>query len=139
MKISHSAHQQIHIQPLRPPVRAALLIGGTVSVILAVIATLLPVLPTTPFVVLAAICYGRSSDHLYSRLMNSRLIGENYHHLRAGRGLPLRVKLSALLLAWVMLGMTAIFIIENSVIQVFLIGLAVFKTVVMLKIKTLKA
>jgi hypothetical protein len=138
MNIAQPAHEEIRRQSLRPMVRTALLIGGSISVVLAMITLLLPVIPTTPFFVLAAICYGRSSDRLYSRLMKSRLIGENYHNLRAGRGLPLRVKLSALLIAWSMLGLTAIFIVENPMIKAFLIGLAVFKTVVMMKIKTLK-
>jgi uncharacterized membrane protein YbaN (DUF454 family) len=138
MNVEQPFNSEVHIQTLRPSVRIALLIGGTVSVILAVIATLLPVIPTTPFVLLAAVCYGRSSERLYRRLMNSRLIGENYHNLREGRGLPLRVKLSALLLAWIMLGLAAIYMVESAFMKAFLISLAVIKTFVMMKIKTLK-
>jgi hypothetical protein len=125
-------------RPLRPGMRIALTVIGTISVALAVVAALLPVLPSTPFVVIAAVCYGRSSDRLYRRLMSSRIIGENYRNLRTGRGLPLRVKLSALMLAWLMLGFAALFLVENPLIKGFLIALAVVKTVVMFRIRTMK-
>lgn len=125
-------------RPVKPMIRIILIVCGTVAVICGVVTTIVPVIPTFPFAVIATLCYGRSSEKLYYRLINSRLVGENYHNLRAGRGLPLRVKLGSLAMAWVMLTGSAFFLVETLAVQVLLISLAVIKTIVMLKIKTLK-
>lgn len=125
-------------RPVSRLTRVVLITIGTISVILGIIATILPVIPTTPFVFITAICYGRSSETLYNRLINSRLVGENYHNLREGRGLPLRVKLGSLAMAWTMLSISAFLLVESLPIKILLISIAVIKTIVMIKIKTLK-
>ena len=53
----------------------------------------LPLLPTTPFLLLAAACYVRSSPRLYRWLMNHRWTGEYIRDYREKRGLPLRTKI----------------------------------------------
>ena len=63
-------------------VRVLLLLGGTLCVILAVVGMFVPVLPTTPLLLLAAVCYARSSERFYRWLLTNRWCGpyiRNYH------------------------------------------------------------
>ena len=125
-------------RPLRPAVRLALIVAGTFFVGLGAVGAVLPGLPTTPFILLAAACYARSSERFYRRLINSRLVGPHYHNLRQGRGLSLRVKLSALAVGWVFMGYSAVFVFESPYMQALMIGLMITQLVVMGKIKTLQ-
>ncbi len=90
---------------LRPYlVRALLIAAGTLLLALGVIGLFLPVLPTTPFLLLAAACYLRSSPRLYRRLLDSRLLGTYLRSYYAGRRLPLAVLVPTLILLWLTLG-----------------------------------
>jgi uncharacterized protein len=73
---------------------------GTICVGLALLGAVLPLLPTTPFLLLASACYLRGSERLHSRLVNNRLLGPYLASFRRGGGLPLRAKLYTLLLLW---------------------------------------
>jgi hypothetical protein len=67
----------------------------------------LPILPTTPFLLLASFCYARSSKRLENWLLSNRWFGEYIKNYRAGLGLPLKHKLLSLLLLWLTIGYAA--------------------------------
>ncbi|HZI20223.1 MAG TPA: YbaN family protein [Pyrinomonadaceae bacterium] len=74
---------------------------GTACVALGLLGAVLPLLPTTPFLLLASACYLRGSERLHSRLVNHRLLGPYLASFRrGGGGLPLRAKVYTLLLLW---------------------------------------
>lgn len=75
--------------------RWTLLIIGTISVILGVIGLLLPIMPTTPFLIVAAACYARSSRKFYVWLVTNRWFGQQIRDWRAGKGIPLKSKIAA--------------------------------------------
>jgi len=77
-----------------------LIVAGTALVALGVIGVLVPVLPTTPFLQLAAACYARSSPRFHDWLLNHRLLGRYIRHYREGRGLPWPSKALTLALLW---------------------------------------
>jgi uncharacterized membrane protein YbaN (DUF454 family) len=79
-----------------PLARAAWVSVGTICVGLAALGVVLPGLPTTPFLILATACYARSSERLTRRLLNHRLFGPLIRDYRAGRGIPFRAKVLAL-------------------------------------------
>src|SRR5688572_5398213 len=85
-------------------VRTFLIVAGTLSVALAALGVLLPVLPTTPFLLLAAFCYGRSSDRFYQKLVSNRIFGKYLQNYREGRGIPVPQKIVTILLLWASIG-----------------------------------
>ncbi len=75
-------------------------IAGTTALLLGILGIFLPVLPTTPFLLLASACYMRGSERMHRWLMNQRHLGPYLRNFQAGRGIPLRAKLGALALMW---------------------------------------
>lgn len=73
-------------------VRGLLWVAGSVSLLLGLIGVLLPGLPTTPFVLLAAACYARASPRLHAWLLNHRLAGPLLRDWETHRNLTRRTK-----------------------------------------------
>ncbi len=115
-----------------------LIVSGTVFVMLAILGMFLPVLPTTPFLLLAAICYARSSKRFYRWLTTNRWFGAYIRNYREGRGIPLKHKVLTILALWLTIGYTAWFVIGLWWIRLVLLGIAVGVTIHLVKVKTLK-
>ncbi|MCP8688650.1 YbaN family protein [Marinobacterium sedimentorum] len=78
---------------MRPGVvRGFYLVAGMLALLLGVIGVVLPLLPTTPFVILAAFCFSRSSERLHQWLLNQRLFGPLIRDWEAHGVIPLRIK-----------------------------------------------
>jgi len=75
-------------------------IAGTVALLLGILGIFLPVLPTTPFLLLASACYMRGSETMHRWLMNQRHLGPYLRNFQSGRGIPLRAKIAALAVMW---------------------------------------
>ena len=73
-------------------VRLACLIAGGVALTLGLIGIVVPVLPTTPFVLLAAACFARSSVRLHDAMLGHRVIGPIIHEWQTHRAMPRRAK-----------------------------------------------
>ncbi len=116
--------------------RALLFFVGTLCVILGVIGILFPVLPTTPFLLLAAICYARSSERFYHWLMNNRWCGKYIRNYREGRGIPVKQKIFTLVLLWLTIAFTTVLVVSQWWVRVILLGIAVGVTIHLMKIKT---
>lgn len=89
-------------------VRILFILAGHLSLILGVIGLLLPVIPTTPFIILAAYCYARSSERFYSMLLNNRYIGQHVLDWEDHRCMRRKIKITAMLI------LTAMFILTIS-------------------------
>lgn len=87
--------------------RVLLVVLGTVACLLGVVGIVVPLLPTTPFLLLAAALYCRSSPRLYDRLLGHRRLGAYIRHFREERALPLRVKVVSVSLVWLTLSYAA--------------------------------
>lgn len=85
---------------LRPVIRLLLLIAGTVSVALGVIGIFVPLLPTTPFLLLAAACYARSCESCYAWLLEHRWFGTFIRNWQEKRGVTRRQKKAAVAFLW---------------------------------------
>jgi uncharacterized membrane protein YbaN (DUF454 family) len=116
--------------------RILLIVSGSLCVLLALVGMFLPVLPTTPFLLLAAYLFARSSERFYNWLIHNRWSGEYIRNYREGRGVKLWHKVIALTLLWVTIGYSAGFVVELLWLKVILLGIAVGVTIHILKTKT---
>ena len=119
-------------------IRTLLLASGTLCVVLSVLGIFLPVLPTTPFLLLAAICYARSSERFYNWLMTNRWCGEYVRNYREGRGIPLKQKVLTILLLWLTIGYAVWFVISLWWVKLIVLSIAVSVTIHLVRVKTLK-
>ena len=119
-------------------INTVFIIIGTISVCLGVIGIFVPVLPTTPFLLLAAACYTRGSKKLYERLINHPVLGEYIKNYREGRGIPLHAKILGISLLWLTIGYSVLFIIENLLLRILLIIIAIGVTIHLVSIKTMR-
>jgi len=111
---------------MRTTAKRRLLIGaGTLSTGLGIIGIFIPILPTTPFLLLAAACYMRSSDRFYQWLINNRMFGAYVRNYIKGRGMPVRIKIFTILLLWLTIGLSITFGVQNIAIRIVLICIAV--------------
>ena len=79
-------------------VRGLLVVAGTICVVLGVVGIFVPVLPTTPFLLLAAACYARASERFYRCLLSNRTFGPTIREWRLHRSIPWRTKIVAIAL-----------------------------------------
>ena len=101
-----------------------LVVAGTLCTGLGIIGIVVPILPTTPFLLLAAACYIRSSERFYQWLINNRIFGAYIRNYIEGRGLPIKIKVLTILLLWLTIGLTIIFALDNIIIRIVLICVA---------------
>jgi uncharacterized membrane protein YbaN (DUF454 family) len=124
---------------MRTTAKRRLLIGaGTLSTGLGIIGIFVPILPTTPFLLLAAACYMRSSERFYQWLINNRIFGAYVRNYIEGRGMPVRIKIFTILLLWLAIGLSIAFGVQNIVIRIVLICIAIGVTAHIVLIKKRK-
>ena len=119
-------------------VRWGLILAGTFFVGLAFLAIFIPLLPTTPFLLLAAACYARGSRRFYDWLLNNRLFGKYIKDYIAGRGIPFRTKVLSISLLWLTIGYSTLFVMPLFFGKIVLVFIAVTVTIHILKIKTVE-
>lgn len=98
---------------------------GTIFLVVGIVGILVPVLPTTPFLLLAASFYARGSKKFHNWLVNNRILGAYLKHYVNGKGMPLRVKLFTILLLWTAISFTVVFVIDELVVRIILILVAI--------------
>lgn len=119
-----------------PAIRYALLAIGWLSVALGVMGIFLPVLPTTPFLLLAAACFMRSSKRFYLWLVNHRQLGPWIVDYLEGQGIPLKGKIYAISLMWLSIGVSC-YVVPLFWARAFMLTSAVLVSLYILKQKTL--
>ena len=117
--------------------RGAYIIVGTIALVIGAIGLFLPVVPTTPLVILAAACYYRGSDRLHAWILSSRWFGETIKNYQAGRGLTRDTKLRAISMMWVMILISAWFFVGSLFVRVAIICVAIGVTVYLVWLPTL--
>lgn len=118
--------------------RWALIITGSFFTGLGILGIFLPLLPATPFLLLAAACYIRSSEGFYNWLMNNKWLGSYIKNYLEGKGVSLKAKVLSISLLWITIGYSVIFVANIFSIRVILILIAIGVTMHLLFIRTLK-
>jgi len=118
--------------------RYLLIIIGTFFLGLGIIGIFLPLLPTTPFLLLAAACYTRSSKRLYDWLLTNRWLGNYIRNYRERKEVPFKIKILSISFLWIAIGYSAIFVVHILLGRIILILIATGVTIHILCIQTLK-
>jgi len=126
--------QDIHF--VNKVIKAILIIVGTLSLGLGILGMVLPVLPTTPFLLLSAAAYARGSKRFYHWLLGNKWFGHYIKDYREGNGIPRKAKITAIALMWTTILSSVIFFIDNPYVKGLLIVIAIAVTWHLLVIKT---
>ncbi len=111
---------------LLPLKRWLLIIAGILSLLLGVLGIFLPLLPTVPLVLLSGFCFARSSDRLHNWLLTHPRFGRIIRDYEVGKGIPRKVKIRAITLIWLSMGLSAVIVARPPLIaMLFLVGAAV--------------
>jgi uncharacterized membrane protein YbaN (DUF454 family) len=119
-------------------IRALLLAAGTISLALGAIGVVVPLLPTTPFLLLAAACYLRSSDRMHSWLINNKWFGSYIKKYQEGKGIPLKTKILAVSFLWITIIISAFFVTKILWVQIILLAIATGVSVHIIRLPTFK-
>ena len=97
--------------------------AGFVCLGLGITGIILPLLPTTPFLLLAAACFARGSERFYMALLRNRYFGGFIRDWRESRGIPLRTKIWVIAILWIVLGATAIWAVPLWYVRLLLLSI----------------
>ena len=114
------------------------IILGTVSLALGILGIFLPLLPTTPFLLLTAALYFKGSPRLYQWLLNQKHLGPYIRNFRENKAIPLRAKIISLVLMWGTMLYCIFFLVPLVWVKILLFLIAVGVTYHILSFKTLK-
>lgn len=117
--------------------RPLLVAVGTVSLALGIAGIFLPLLPTTPFLLLASACYARSNERLHQWLLNHGRLGAYIRAFEEGRGLPVRAKVLSIAVLWASMGYT-LYVVSSPWGRAGLVALGLGVTFYLLRLPTLK-
>ncbi|AVQ38785.1 DUF454 domain-containing protein [Clostridium botulinum] len=117
--------------------RVLLLIIGFISLGLGVIGVFLPILPTVPFLLLSSFCFIKSSKRISIWFENTNIYKKHVRIFKENKAMTLKTKLSILIPVYVML-ITLFFMKDILAMRIVIVVLLVVKTIVFIKIKTLK-
>lgn len=110
---------------------------GLLSLGLGILGIFLPVLPTTPLLLLSAALFLRSSRPLYDWLMNHPKLGPYIRNFMEHKSIPLKIKIISVSMLWITLINCAVFVAEHWAFRAFFILLAAAITAHILSYKTL--
>ncbi len=110
---------------------------GTISLITGIIGIFLPLLPTTPFLLLTSYCYIKGSEKFYKWLINNKFLGKYIKNYKEKKGISKKHKIITLSFLWIFL-IISIIKFNNIYIKIFLIIVGVSVTLHITRIKTIQ-
>jgi len=138
-------NETANVQPMNEDGQARTRLGrmlwnaaGTLFLVLGVIGIPVPLLPTTPLLLLAASCYLRGSARMHKWLLTNKYFGAYLNDYRMGKGMPLRVKAATLALLWIFIGVAMLFAVSDTIVRGLLLLVAIGVTIHILMLKTKK-
>jgi uncharacterized membrane protein YbaN (DUF454 family) len=118
--------------------RYCLIIIGWTSVVLGVVGIFLPLLPTTPFLLLAVSCFAKSSKRFHGWLLNQPQLGPYIHLYLDGKGIPVKAKAYILIMLWFTISTSALFFVDPVAIKLSLLGIASAVSIYIIRMPTLE-
>lgn len=123
---------------LKPWQRNLFIAGGLISLALGLLGIPLPLLPTTPFLLLSAWFFARSSERFYHWLIHHRHFGKAIRNYREKGGVDRKVKIWAISLLWISIGLSAVFAVNNCWVRVLLLVIAIGVSIHINSLKTIE-
>ncbi len=114
-----------------------LILVGALSAALGVVGIFVPLLPTTPFLLLAAACFLKSSDRLYLTLVNNRILGDYIRNYSERRAVPYKTRIASITLLWLSIGYCVLYVVSLMYLKAVLLIIAILVTAHLLSLKTL--
>lgn len=124
-------------QSLNLGLKIILNVLGSCFLVLAILGVFLPLLPATPFLLLASACYLRGSERLHRWMMNHRLFGSYLKNIQQRRGIPVRAKIISAVLLWLSISYS-IYSINIFLVEMLLILMGITSSIMIFRMKTLK-
>jgi len=130
-------HHQKHIIT-NQALRYILLFSGVLFLFLGIIGVFIPILPTTPFLLLSAACFARSSKKFYHWLLTNKWFGSYIKNYHEGKGITLLVKIIVISLLWMTILGSILFISPHFWMKIVPIMIAFLVSLHIILIKTYK-
>jgi uncharacterized membrane protein YbaN (DUF454 family) len=105
-------------------IKTILIIFGSFFILIGFIGIFLPLLPTTPFILLGAVCYMKGSQKLYDWLINNKLFGIYIKRYYEGEGIALNVKLVIIAFLWTGIIFSVVFVVTVQLFRIILLFIA---------------
>lgn len=121
-----------------PVLRHLVYAFGWLSVVLGVIGIFLPVMPTTPFLLLAAACFTRTSPKIYTWITGHPQLAKYVVPYLEGQGMPLKAKVYTLVMLWFTIILSAFIILDSKIVRVILPILGLLVSIYIMYQPTLK-
>ena len=126
-------------------VRALWFTAGALCVVLGAIGIVLPLLPSTPFLLAAAACFYKSSPRMHRWLLNNKWFGEYIRNYQEGKGLTMKTKVTALTVLWVTIGFSTVFMLHRLLpaqlvlpLQLVMVAVAIAVSAYIIRLPTFK-
>jgi len=126
----------IHIKSLSPVTKYFYLVSGFLLVAIGVIGIFLPVLPTTIFLILASLCFVKSSPRANEWLRSHKVLGAYIKNYQDKSGLTIKNKIFNLSMLWLMISLSAFLFTDELYIRLLLFAIAIGVTIHLVTIKT---
>jgi uncharacterized membrane protein YbaN (DUF454 family) len=110
---------------------------GTLCLLVGILGLVLPLLPATPFLLLASACYVRGSQALHSWLMSNKYLGTYITNMKVHRGLPLKAKITAIAVLWASL-LFSLYRADSWLLDATLLVVGIGVTVLIVRLKTVE-
>ncbi|MGM0366012.1 MAG: YbaN family protein [Actinomycetota bacterium] len=119
-------------------VKYTLIFVGSLFVGLGVVGIFVPLLPTTPFLLVAAALYAKASEKFYRWLMENRMFGSYIKDYRQKKGMSLKTKIGTISILWITIAASAVFAADIYWVRVLLLVIAMGVTIHLWLLNTLK-
>ncbi len=108
---------------------------GLFSLVLAYIGVIMPGIPGTPFILLTAFFFFKSSDKMYYWLMSKKLFARIIHEFSKKERIPLKLKLFVIIQLWISISVAEIWFVEDIYLQIIIIVIGIICSFLILKVK----
>lgn len=115
--------------------KVTLIACGHILTVIGVIGIFLPILPTMPFLLLAAVCFYKSSRKHYNRMINTKFIGTHLKNYLENKEMSKGAKIFSIVFLWSSILLSVVFFVKNIYLRIFVLLVAVFVTIHLVNLK----